>query len=306
MNAPSGKESMELGVHVSLWTPEWTSPFLDAIDLAADLGSSCVEIPLMDPFDFPVKEVEKRLVKHGLKVHCGTGLGKDTDIGSASNPVRDRGLRHLRECLRICDELGCHSLGGVIHSPWGMKCRPDSGYAGRVAASLGSIADRAADSGTTLALECINRYENSFLNTVQQGLALLDAIGRDNVGLHLDTYHMNIEEASIVQAIASAKGRIKRIHLSENTRGYPGSGSLPWKEIVEAAKSAGYQGPWIIESYVCPDFPASMDVCVWRSIEPDMSESLKKSLDFIRSLVTGAPGNAKDLIDQESGKGRAE
>ncbi len=276
---------MELGVHVSLWTPEWTSPFLDAIDAAAGLGCTCVEIPLMDPFRFPIAEVARRISANNLKVYCGTGLGASTDIGGESREVRDSGLLHLRECLRICAELGCDTLGGVIHSPWGMRGRPDPGYFGRVAVSLGTIADAAAESGVSLALECINRYESSFLNTVDGGLSLLRAIGRDNVGLHLDTYHMNIEETDIAKAIARASGKIRRIHLSENTRGYPGSGSLPWKDIVAAAKSSGYRGPWIIESYVDPDFAASADVCVWRSIEPDKSASLGASLDFIRGLV---------------------
>lgn len=280
---------MQIGVHVSLMTPEWTSPFLDAIDAAAGLGCSCVEIPLMDPFRFPLADVSRRLSENSLKVHCGTGLSAETDIGSESRAVRDRGLGHLRECLRICADLGCDTLGGVIHSPWGMRGRPDPGYAGRVAASLRTIADEAAGSGISLALECINRYESSFLNTVDQGLALLRATGRDNVGLHLDTYHMNIEERDIAKAIARASGKIRRIHLSENTRGYPGSGSLPFRDIVHAAKAAGYRGPWIIESYVDPDFAASADVCVWRAIEPDMSASLRASLDFIRGLVAVGP-----------------
>ncbi len=276
---------MDIGVHVSLWTPEWASPFLDALDAAADLGCTCVEIPLMDPFNFPLEDIERRLSKNDLKVYCGTGLGKDTDIGSVSATVRERGVRHLSECLRICADLGSDSLGGVLHSPWGMRGPVDSGYAQRVAASLGYVADKAAESGIGIALECINRYENSFVNTVDQGLSLLRIIGRENVGLHLDTYHMNIEEHGIVPAIAEAGKTILRMHLSENTRGYPGSGSLPWKEILAAAQKAGYRGPWIIESYVCPDFPASADVCVWRPIEPDMSASLRKSLEFLGGLI---------------------
>ncbi|MEI6875041.1 MAG: sugar phosphate isomerase/epimerase family protein [Spirochaetota bacterium] len=276
---------MDIGVHVSLWTPEWTSPFLDAIDLAADLGCTCVEIPLMDPFDFPVEEVRNRLAKNKLKVYCGTGLGTETDIGNVSDAVRERGMRHLVECLRICTDLGSSSLGGVLHSPWGMRGRVDSDYSARAAASLAALADRAEGLGVSIALECINRYENSFVNTVSQGLSLLGAIGKGNVGLHLDTYHMNIEERNMASAIAEAGSRILRMHLSENHRGFPGSGTLPWKQIIAAAKNAGYRGPWIVESYVCPDFAASADVCVWRPIEPDISKGLRDSLRFLKDLV---------------------
>lgn len=276
---------MDIGVHVSLWTPEWTSPFLDGIDKAANLGCSCVEIPLMDPANFPLDDTRQRLAANGLRVYCGTGLGRDTDIGSATESIRENGIHHLGECLRLCAELGSDSLGGVIHSPWGLKGRVDPGYFSRVGLSLGRLADLAAKNGISLALECINRYENSFLNTVDQGLALLGIVGRENVGLHLDTYHMNIEECGIVEALTRAGSSLIRLHLSENTRGYPGSGSLAWDEIITAAKASGYPGPWILESYVQPDFPAASDVCIWRPIEPDSSESVRRSIDFIRKLV---------------------
>lgn len=276
---------MNLGFHVSLTTPEWTSPFLDAIDRAAKLGCTCVEIPLMDPASFPLEEVRRRIDRSGMRVYCGTGLGLDSDIGSSSSMTRERGLAHLQACLNICASLGSDSLGGVIHSPWGRREPADSAYTGRVVSSLAAVADMAGDSGISLALECINRYESSFLNTVDQGLELLDEIGRHNVALHLDTYHMNIEETDPVAALTRAQGRIGRLHLSENTRGYPGSGALPWKRIIETAKEAGYCGPWIIESYVNPEFPAAKDVCVWRKIEPDMNESLHASLTYIAGLV---------------------
>lgn len=276
---------MNIGIHVSLWTPEWDSPFLDAIDVAADLGFDCVEIPLMTPFAFPLEDVKKRLERHKLRVYCGTGLNRTTDIGSTDESVRENGIRHLSACIDICGELGADSLGGVLHSPWGMRGVPSEGYARNAVTSLARVADTADTRGVSIALECINRYENSFINTVRQGLAVLEKIDRHNVGLHLDTYHMNIEENNIKQAIIEAGRLIGRIHLSENNRGYPGDGSLPWDEIVAAIQSTGYAGPWIIESYVDPRFPASSDVSVWRAIEPDKVSSLQRSLDFLRSLI---------------------
>jgi D-psicose/D-tagatose/L-ribulose 3-epimerase len=162
---------------------------------------------------------------------------------------------------------------------------PSPDYPANVVSSLATAADEAKKHGISMAIECINRYENSFINTVSQGLSLLRQIGRDNMGLHLDTYHMNIEELSIPLAIAEAGKKIKRIHLSENNRGYPGNGALPWNDIILAVKGTGYEGPWIVESYVDPAFPASSDVSVWRKIEPDMLSSLRRSLDFLRGLI---------------------
>lgn len=276
---------MDIGIHVSLWTPEWQSPFLDAIDTAADLGFTCVEIPLMNPRELPIAEIGRHLSRHGLKVYCGTGLNPTTDIGSPVEAVRKNGIRHLEACIEVCAELGSDSLGGVLHSPWGMKGLPAPGYAETAAASLSQAADTAEKHGVSLAIECINRYENSFINTVSQGLSLLRQIGRSNVGLHLDTYHMNIEERSLTDAIVEAGNMVKRIHLSENNRGYPGHGALPWGDIIRAAKGVAYKGPWIIESYVHQAFAASSDVSVWRDIEPDMDKSLVRSLKYLKNLI---------------------
>lgn len=276
---------MDIGIHVSLWTPEWDSSFINAIDYAADIGFNCVEIPLMNPKNLPISKISKLLLSRNLAVYCGTGLNPSTDIGSEDDSIRENGIRHLLSCIKICHELGADSLGGVIHSPWGLKGKQSDRYFANVIASLTLIAEEASKLSITLALECINRYENSFLNTVAQGLSLIQKVGKNNIGLHLDTYHMNIEEKNISQAILQCGKHLKRFHLSENDRSYPGNGSLEWNTIIKAAKSAGFRGPWIIESYIDPNFPASSDVCVWRALEPDKMEALNQSLNFLKSLI---------------------
>jgi D-psicose/D-tagatose/L-ribulose 3-epimerase len=276
---------MDIGIHVSLWTPEWDSPFLDSIDLASELGFSCVEIPLMDPQELPLVEIGNRVSRNGLKVYCGTGLNPATDIGSDDEAIRENGIRHLRACIKACSMLGSDSLGGVIHSPWGKKSMPTEAYSANATKSFRMVAEYAESLGIALVIECINRYENSFINTVNQGLSFLRDVGKSNVGLHLDTFHMNIEEQSIPGAIIEAGSTLKRIHLSENNRGYPGNGALRWREIIQTAMAIGYKGPWIIESYVDPSFPAGADVNIWRQIEPDMSSSLRDSLFFLKGLI---------------------
>jgi len=276
---------MDIGIHVSLWTPEWSSSFIDGIDYAADIGFSCVEIPIMNPKKFPISRIKKHLSCNNLNVYCGTGLNPSTDIGSEDETIRDNGISHLLSCIEICHEIGASSLGGVIHSPWGMRGTRSNRYFENVSNSLALVAEEASKLSISLALECINRYENSFLNTVSQGLSILQSVGKSNLGLHLDTYHMNIEEKNISEAIIRCGKNLMRLHLSENDRGYPGNGSLDWDSIIRAAKTTGFQGPWIIESYVDPSFPASADVCVWRTIEIDKKEALAQSLNFIRNLI---------------------
>jgi D-psicose/D-tagatose/L-ribulose 3-epimerase len=276
---------MDIGIHVSLWTPEWNSPFCDYIEKAAAMGFTLVEIPIMDPETFPLEKVKKVLKDTGMKVSCGTGLSQDKDISSTDSEIFSAGRNHLFRCIDIASELGSPSLQGVIHSAWGKKGKMSEKNRQASARGLKDTARRAAELHLTVALECINRYESSFLNTAEQGMRMLERIGEDNTGLHLDTYHMNIEENSFGEAFTTVGNKLFHLHLSENQRGFPGSGILNWKKIVAEAKSTGYKGPWVIESYVYPDFPAGRDVCIWRAIEKDPDNDIKVSLNMLKGII---------------------
>ncbi|MBI9106684.1 MAG: sugar phosphate isomerase/epimerase [Spirochaetales bacterium] len=276
---------MDIGIHVSLWTKEWTDPYLDYIDLAAELGFTSVEIPLMDPASLPIGEIKERIERTGLGVYCGTGLGPATDISSDDAGIRAAGLEHLKKCLTAAAHLGSPSLQGVIHSAWGKRSRTTGAERKNSALVLREVADYASEQGLRIALECINRYESSFLNTAAQGMEMLEMINRPNAGLHLDTYHMNIEEQSFEEVFRLTRGKLFHLHMSENNRGYPGSGLLDWASIIDQARQNGYTGPWVIESYVVPNCPEGDDVCIWRRIEGDTLASLGGSLKLLRKLI---------------------
>lgn len=276
---------MDIGIHVSLWTPEWDSPFNKHIEKAAELGFTMVEIPIMSPQTFPLSEVKHILKETGMKVSCGTGLSPDKDISSTDSVIFSAGRDHLFHCIDIASELGSPSLQGVIHSSWGLRKHVDEDNRRASAKGLKEAARKAAGLDMKISLECINRYESSFLNTAKQGMYLLERIGEDNAGLHLDTYHMNIEENSFREAFYTAGSKLFHLHLSENQRGFPGSGLLDWQEIIQAAKDAGYTGPWIIESYIHPEFPAGSDVCIWRPIQENPENDIKLSLSMLREAI---------------------
>ena len=273
---------MKLGIHLSLWAKEFTDPFINDIGRAAQLGFDSVEIPLMNPVEIPVERVLEELEKNDLEVFCGTGLGPNTDISSSERAIRESGLNYILACLEVAHRLGSPSLCGVIHSAWGKKDRGGLLDRKRSAEVLKEAANKAGELDMKLALECINRYESSFLNTVEQGLELLELVGMPNVGLHLDTYHMNIEEKSIPAAMVKCGGKLYHLHLSENNRGYPGSGSISWRDIFEALKAINYTEGLVIESYVVPETPAGDNVCIWRQIEKDTEDSLRQSVNYLK------------------------
>ena len=273
---------MELGIHLSLWAKEFTEPFINDIGRAAQLGFDSVEIPLMNPVEIPVERVIEELERNNLEVYCGTGLGLNTDISSPEQAIRENGLSHILACLEVAHRLGSPSLDGVIHSAWGKKDRVGLIDRKRSAEVLKEAANKAGELDMELALECINRYESSFLNTVEQGLELLGLIGMPNVGLHLDTYHMNIEEKSIPAALVKCGSKLYHLHLSENNRGYPGNGSINWRDIFEALKKINYTRGLVIESFVVPETSAGDEVCIWRQIEKDTEDSLRESVNYIK------------------------
>jgi len=276
---------MDIGIHVSLWTPEWNSPFLDHIEKAAELGFTLVEVPVMNPETFPLEKVKKVLRDTGMKVSCGTGLSPDKDISSTDSGIFSAGRDHLFRCIDIASELGSPSLQGVIHSAWGLKKKVREENRQASVHGLKDAARRAAGLNLKIALECINRYESSFLNTAEQGMEMLERIGEENAGLHLDTYHMNIEENSFKEAFNTVGRKLFHLHLSENQRGFPGGGLLDWSGIIQEAKDTGYKGPWVIESYVHPEFPAGNDVSIWRPIEEDPENSIRLSLRMLRKYI---------------------
>lgn len=276
---------MKIGIHLSLWTSNWTDVFLEYIDLAATLGFDLIELPLMDPKSLPISEIKERLEDNNLAVFCGTGLSAFNDISSPDPEIREKGLEHLINCLELAHCIGSPLLGGVIHSAWGKKERVREEDRKHSAIILKKVAQKAQELDMNLCLECINRYENSFLNTTEQGLHMLELIGMSNVGLHLDTFHMNIEERSIPESIKKAEKKLFHLHLSENNRGFPGNGSINWKEIFKTLYKIKYSGSLVIESYIFPNTSIGDDVCIWRSIELDTKKSLRKSLNFIRSFI---------------------
>lgn len=285
MKNRNGKASnQDFGVHVSLWTRNWSDDYVPFFAKAAELGFGAVEVPLLDPRNTDTTIIQSEANRHGLKVYCGTGLGPDTDVSSLDKSVREKGLEHLKMCIDLAAELESPTLEGVLHSAWGkMEGISEDSYK-YSAEALHEAGEYAGSFGMRLCLECLNRYESAFLNTVDQGLGLIEQTDAENIGLHLDTYHMNIEEKSIAHALKRAGNKLYFFHLSENDRGYPGNGSIDWKDVSAALKDISYKGPLVIESYVLYGCETGDGVGVRREIEPDTDKSLEKSLRFLQGI----------------------
>lgn len=151
--------------------------------------------------------------------------------------------------------------------------------------SLREVASYAGERGVSLAIEPLNRFETDLVNTVDQGLDLCERIGADNVGLLLDTFHMNIEEKFIPHAVRAAGDRVFHVHACENDRGTPGSGHVDWDGLFAALREIDYSGQLVIESFTPTIMEIARAVSLWRPLAASDDDLARDGLAFLRERL---------------------
>jgi len=285
-----------IAVHTALWQSTWGEDVAPYLQLAAELGFDGAEVTLLG-LDEPAAARLRQVAEDcGLALLCTTGLGPATDITSSDPKVRRAGIAYLEHCAELVAGLGASLLTGVIHAPWGtFGASPRQDRLSRAAGALSEVAPRFAQRGITLGLEAINRFECDLVNTAEEAVALVEAVGAPNLGVLLDTFHMNIEERSLEDAMTVAAPYLVHLQVADNHRGIPGSGHLDWQQFGRGLKSVNYRG-WIsLEMFVRAGVPVSADLRVWRPVVSDPTEAARQGLTFIRDLVrNGTPQSSGD------------
>jgi len=277
-----------IGIHISYWQTTWLDALIPLFLRAKSAGFAGVELPLLNPENLNVTEIAAALTDQGLRCTCGTGLSPTTDITSPSLATRDAGFSHLKKCLQISAALGSPGVGGVTYAPWAIfPEEPIEVRRQRCIESLRQIGDFAENLGQTLFLEVVNRFEGDLIHTVDQGREVLDMIGSPAIKLHLDTFHMNIEEDNIESAIYRAGRQLGHFHCSENNRKIPGKGSIPWKQVRQALDKIDYQEWLVIESFVRPAGEVGRGLFIWRPLGVELDQDAAQGAQFLRQEVCG-------------------
>jgi D-psicose/D-tagatose/L-ribulose 3-epimerase len=264
---------------------------LDMFERAQHLGLDGVEMLLIDPPSFPVDAVRERSRASGVAAETfALMLPADRSLIDPDPAVRNAGLDYLRACVDVVHQANGTAIGGAIHAAYGrfsgaMATESEWGWA---AEGLRRAGEYAAEAGVTLAVEPINRYKMYFINTAEEGRRLVDAVGLPNVGLALDTFHMNIEEPSIGNAIRAAGDRLFSIHLNENHRGIPGTGHLPWPEVFCSLNAIDYDGWALLESVVPEISEMAALFTTWRKVAPSTEALIEQGLEFFRCQMPGS------------------
>lgn len=281
-----------IGVHALVWVGG-TRPdeIAEAVRRTRAAGFDLLELSLHEMEVLDVAETRRALQDAGLQVACSRGLAFDADVSSDDPEVVARGAAILQDSLEVVAGLGGSVLTGALYSALGKYGRPlTSAGRANVVAVLRDLAREAAGRDVTLGLEICNRYETNVINTARDALRLADDIGEDNVMIHLDTYHMNIEESDFVTPVLEVGDRLGYVHIGENHRGYLGSGSIDFPAFFHALATIGFDGPITFESFssavVSPTL--SNDLAVWRSLWTDGDDLARRAHQFIETHLAAA------------------
>lgn len=272
------------GVHTSMWTMNWDIEGAErAVAGAAEYGMDFIEIATLNAPAIDAAHTRALLEKHKLRAVCSLGL-PDHALPS-NNP--DAAIEHLKMVLEKIKDFGAEALSGVTFGGIGERTGqpPTERELDNVARVLDAASSHAKSLGLLFGIEPINRYENHLINTGWQAVEMIERVGSDNIFIHLDTYHMNIEEKGAGNGILDAREHLKYIHLSESDRGTPGEGCCDWNEIYATLAAINFRGGLAMESFINMPPELGYGLSIWRPVAESHEEVMQKGLPFLRNMA---------------------
>lgn len=265
------------------------SPFSDhdygVFEKVRDWGYDHVEVCIEDPRVITAGALSAAAAAADLQVLICGAFGPNRDVSHEDVHIRQSGIDYLRHCIDFAAAVGSPLVSGPMYATTGQArlLEPPERQAqwDRAVRSLSDVAAHAKYAGVALAIEPLNRFETDLINTVDQGLALCADIGANNVGLMLDTFHMNIEEKSLPAAIRRAGNKIFNFQAAENDRGTPGTGHTDWDGVIAALQEVDYQGTIVVESFLPTVKEIARAVSLWRPVAPSMDALAEDGAQFL-------------------------
>jgi D-psicose/D-tagatose/L-ribulose 3-epimerase len=270
-----------IGVNLMVWNGQVGAAELALLPQIKEMGYDSVELPVFSttPFDIPV--VKRALQAQGLACTVSTALPATVNL--IDEERRGAGVQYLQQIIAMAANIGAAVICGPLAAPVGERRGRGYTQAEWESCVLGlrAAGKIAADHGIALALEPLNRFETFIVNTVADGVRLVEAVDSPAVGLLLDTFHMHIEEKSSAAAIRQAGRHIKHFHASENDRGTVGTGQVAWPAVFGALRDIHYQGQIVVESFGHAIRELAGAACVWRPLAASPEALAKGSIQYL-------------------------
>jgi D-psicose/D-tagatose/L-ribulose 3-epimerase len=284
--------SNSIGVHTLVWAGQWDEKQARfAIGESAAAGYNVIELLMMDPKSIDVAMTRSLLDEYGMEASASLGLSAATDVSSEDKDAVMAGRRLLADAASVSVDLGVRYVGGVIFGALQKYSQPVSerGRANSVE-SVRKFADTLASSNIPVGLEVVNRYESNLLNTGRQALEYIKEVGSNNLYVHLDSYHMNIEESDIAQTVRDCGHLLGYVHIGESHRGYLGTGTVDFTGLFRGLKQIDYQGIVTFESFssAVVDPGLSYTLAIWRNLWTDNVDLARHARGFIDTQLRSA------------------
>ncbi len=271
----------------------WVSPFdTGSFHLAKkikEMGYDILEVAVEDKNLIDWKKLKEIVKGEGLQVTISGAFGPDRDISSIDPAVRENGLQYIVDCIKIAEDMSSPIFTGPVYSAVG-KTRIVTNERRKqerdwCIENLLKAAEVAAGCGVVVGVEPLNRFETDMVNTADQALSIVKEVSHKNIKISLDTFHCNIEEKNIPDAIRKVgKELLCHVQGNESDRGTPGTGHLDWSGIKEALNDINYEGAMVIETFGAPSKELAAAACIWRPLANSADELASEGLHFYKQM----------------------
>jgi D-psicose/D-tagatose/L-ribulose 3-epimerase len=292
-----------IGMHFGYWTQYWDSDPLLFVERAQKCGFDILEVnaPKIARMSAAERDTLKEAAANaGIGLTYSIGMTPDMDMLSEDAATRKKGITFLQNLSLAMKQMGGTIMAGINYSCWPRRPLPGEDkqvLTDRAVEGVREAIKVAEDSGVLFCLEIVNRFEHFLMNTAAEGIAFAERVGSPNCKIHLDTFHLNIEEDSIGEAIVEAGSWLGHFHLGEPNRRPPGRGRMPWAEIFGALHQINYQGALVMEPFLIPGGDVGRDIAVYRYLpgSDNLDGEAIRSVQFVRSeLKKAEAGNNQD------------
>jgi D-psicose/D-tagatose/L-ribulose 3-epimerase len=276
---------MKIGVNTFIWSVAYDQAVRAQLPRIKASGFDGIEVPLFDPSQFPASQIRRDTESHALDRTVCAVFVKGLSLISGDPSTRSKARQHLADAIKSTADCGAKIIAGPLYCPVGYlpgRSRDDNEWNWAIEAYQ-SLTPTLDANGITLAIEPLNRFETFFLNTACDAVRLCDRISHPRIGILFDTFHANIEEKDVVGALEISARHLTHVHISENDRGTPGSGHLPWDRVFQTLTTIGYDSWLTIESFAFNIPEISTAACIWRDIEPTPDSIAYDGVKFLKA-----------------------
>ncbi len=283
---------MKFGVNTWIWTAPLTLVELEELaPKIVKMGCDHIEIPMDDPKTLDFKKLKEIVTNAGItSISFCAAMSPDRDLIDPDPFVRKNGVAYLKDSIDGLAQVGGKNLVGPFYSAVGRTWQQTEEEREHdmviLVDILRDVAEYAAKKGVVLGLEPLNRFETSFITTADQAIELVDRVNHPACKIMLDTFHMNIEEDSMGDAIRRVGSRLIQVHSNENNRGTPGAGHVPWVEIAQALKDINFDGIFVIESFTNKVKSIAKAAAIWRPLAKSQDAIAADGVLFLKKLMS--------------------